>query len=448
MKSNPIEIVILGGGYVGVLAYQSMIKKIRSKVQSGEVRITLVCPLADHTFHGWTSETLTGVIQSKNQLSPLSEVMPMAEQVFAQAESIDTDAQIISVRLENGDIKNLRYDHLLIGYGSFDSEKIEGLREYGYQVKARESFHVTKSRIYKLVQQAANSTETQARELLTFTLAGGGFTGVELAANITEYVQVLKNAHPSLKRIEPSVTLVHSGSELLSQLPEHCGRLVNYTEKVLEQFNIKVIKNRKIVRVTSEGAYLDNATFVPASMVISTVGQSRVKLGGTEEWLRDTAGRLHTNVFLQVIGFDNIWGGGDACHVLRHKKDIPCPSNALWAIKHGEAAGVNIALSVLKKEPKPFTFRGLGEAASLGMGKGIGELYGLQFTGLTAWTLRWFFFHYFMPSKRVMLRSMGDWMYLLFTGKRKGVENLKSQFEGTSQESSGVLIPASDIAPL
>lgn len=119
---------------------------------------------------------------------------------------------------------------------------------------------------------------------------------------------------------------------------------------------------------------------------------------------------------------------------MRYNKTVSCTSNALWAIKHGEAAGRNIARAILKKDLKPFTFRGLGEAASLGMGKGIGELYGLQFTGLTAWVLRWFFFHYFMPSKRVMLRSMGDWMHLLFTGKRKGMESIKAQQEANRQE--------------
>lgn len=297
MKTKPVEIIILGGGYVGVLAYQSMIRKLKGKVKAGEVHITLVCPLTDHTFHGWTSESLTGVIQTKNQLSPLSEVMSMANHVFGQAEAVDTERQTVTVKLENGTVSDLSYDHLLIGYGSFDSERIEGIMEYGYQVKARQPFHKTKARIYELVEQAARSHEAVARKLLTFTLAGGGFTGVELATNIAEYVAVLKKEHPSLKRIDHSVTLIHSGSELLSALPAHCGRLVRYTEKILAQFNIQVIRNQRIVRITSDGVYLDDTTFVPSAMVLSTVGQSRVTLDGTADWLRDAAGRLHTNTF-------------------------------------------------------------------------------------------------------------------------------------------------------
>ena len=57
---------------------------------------------------------------------------------------------------------------------------------------------------------------------------------------------------------------------------------------------------------------------------------------------------------------------------------------------------------------KPFTYKGLGQCASLGIGKGMGELYGIEFTGWIAWMMRWFFFNYFMPSRKVMLNEITD----------------------------------------
>jgi NADH dehydrogenase len=421
MKTPSSQIVILGGGYVAVLAYQSIVKRLRRQLTNGDVQITVICPLLHHTFHGWTAETLTGVLQTKNQLSPLAEVMPEAHLIVGQAEAIDSSWNTVKVRFEDGSTESVYYDHLLIGFGSFDSEKVEGIREFGYQVKTRDAFHETRDTIYRLVQRAAKTDEQSARQLLTFTLAGGGFTGVELATNIAEYVRVLKKEHLSLHDVEPQVRLVHSGNRVLAALPEGCDRLVRYAEKTMTDYGIKVINNHRISKVTETGVYLDNNSFLPSSMVISTVGQSRVRLKGTELMERDEVGRLCTNEFQQIPGYDNIWGGGDACHVKRYKTDKACPSNALWAIKHGEAVGRNIARAVLGKTLKPFTFRGLGEAASLGVGKGIGELYGFQFTGLLAWVLRWFFFHYFMPSRRVMFQAMGDWLFLAFSGKRKGV---------------------------
>jgi NADH dehydrogenase len=81
-----------------------------------------------------------------------------------------------------------------------------------------------------------------------------------------------------------------------------------------------------------------------------------------------------------------------------------------------------MARSILSKPLKPFAFKGLGQCASLGIGKGIGELYGVQCTGWIAWITRWFFFQYFMPMKKLAWFEITDWLQLLFTRSRKGLK--------------------------
>jgi NADH dehydrogenase len=164
-------------------------------------------------------------------------------------------------------------------------------------------------------------------------------------------------------------------------------------------------------------------------MVISTIGQSRCILRGTENMQRDSLNRIQTNSYLQIQNYSNIWGGGDACNVMHYKSGEPCPSNALWAMKHGEHVGRNIALSIKRKALKPFKYNGLGQCASLGVGKGIGEMYGVQFTGLVAWIMRWIFFNYFMPSRTTMLREINDWMFLLIHSKRRGLNSKSYNFQ-------------------
>jgi NADH dehydrogenase len=197
--------------------------------------------------------------------------------------------------------------------------------------------------------------------------------------------------------------------------------MVRYAETCLKEYGIEVIHNQRISRVAPEGAYLSGGTLLRSSMVISTIGQRRMVLGGTEHLERDKVQRLKTNSFLQVSGQQQVWGGGDACHVPYCNTTDPCPSNALWAIKHGTYAGRNIARAIKGKGLKPFDYKGLGQTASLGMGKGITELYGLQFTGLIAWIMRLVFFLYFMPSKRVMMEVITDWLRLLVTGDRQAL---------------------------
>lgn len=421
MKETPTQIVMLGGGYVTVNAYNSLVRRLRNQLKNGQVQITVVCPMEHHLFHGWTAESLTGIIQSKNQESPLTEVMPKAKLVLGKAEEIDSVNRVVYVSMNDGSQCVLPYDHLLLGTGSFDSEEIMGIREYGYQVKGCNAFHRTKNRIQELVKIASQESPIMARQLLSFVVAGGGFTGVEIATNLTEFVNTVKKKYPSLKNIEPKVRLINSTESVLPSLQPKFKRLVRYTEKQISHYGIEVINNSRMKEITSNGVFLEDGSFIASNMVLSTVGQSRIVLDGTEHFLRDAMQRIYTNKYLQIANHSNIWGGGDACHVKHPFRGEVCPSNALWAIKQGGHVGKNIARAVMDKSLKRFNYPGLGQSASLGLWKGITELYGIEFTGWLGWVMRWFFFHYFMPSRRVMLNCMGDWMYLLFKGERKGL---------------------------
>ena len=413
------NIVLLGGGYVSVWACRSIVSKLGSAIDKGLVNITVVCPEEHHVFHGWTAEAMTEIIKFENRLSPLKEIMPKATIIKATAEGIDKMNQLVKIKHADGRQESLPYNHLLLGIGSYDSDAVDGLKEFGYQVKALPALQRTMNDIKLLVEQAAVSDVSAARQLLQFVVAGGGFTGVEVASNLAEYLGVLLKQYPVLQYVKPRITLVHSGKEILPALQPGFNRMIKYAQKQLDKYGVHVIHERRISKVRQHGVWLDSGAFINTSMVISTVGQSRITLAGTTHMHRDASGRLLTDEFLRLAGEKNIWGGGDACHVLHCKSKTPCPSNALWAIKHGEYAGKNIARAVKGEMFKPFNYKGLGQSASLGLNKGITELYGMQFTGVMAWWMRWFFFNYFMPSKKTMLRSMGDWMTLLIWGRTK-----------------------------
>lgn len=421
MKETPIQIVMLGGGYVTVNAYNSLVGRLRSQLNNGQVQITVVCPMEHHLFHGWTAESLTGIIQSKNQESPLAEIMPKAKLVLGKADEIDSVNNVVYVSMNDGSQCVLPYHHVLLGVGSFDSEDIKGIREYGYQVKGRDAFHQTKEKIQELIKTASQESPMLARQLLNFVVVGGGFTGVEIATNLTEFVNTIKKQYPSLKNIEPKVRLINSTERVLPSLQPRFKRLIRYTEKQISRYGIEVINNSRMKEVTPNGVFLEGGSFISGSMVLSTVGQSRIVLDGTEHFLRDAIQRLYTNKYLQIANQSNIWGGGDACHVKHPFTGEVCPSNALWAIKQGGHVGKNIARAVMDKNLKRFNYPGLGQSASLGLWKGITELYGIAFTGWLGWVMRWFFFHYFMPSRRIMFNCVGDWLYLFRTGKRKGL---------------------------
>jgi len=441
MKHQPTQIVLLGGGYVSIWAYRSLVGHLHKEIASYQVQLTVICPEEHHYFHGWTAESLTGIVRDKNRMSPLKSVMPRAEILHGLANGIDAARNLVSIRMKDGSVRQVHYDHLLIGVGSIDNDQIEGVSSHAYRVKSHAEFLLTKSAIREIVKKAATVDELEARNLLSVVVAGAGFAGVELVTNIAEYIRVAKSAYPSLKYIEPRISLVCSGDKILKALDSGLCSMRNYAEKILDQYGIQVFYQSRIKRISDQGARLDDGTFIPAEMVISTVGQSRQILHGTENLERDELNRLLTNGYLQLKDSSNIWGGGDSCNVMHAKSGKACPANALWAIKHGEHIGRNIANIIKGRKLRNFNYRGLGQCASLGIGKGMGELYGMVFTGWLAWIMRWFFFDYFMPSRKVMMSMVSDWLYLIFRGQRRELFADKKTNQENNQTSRDSIKP-------
>jgi len=441
MENKLTQIVLLGGGYVSIQAYRSLIKKLSNEISSGNVRITVVCPEQYHFYHGWTAESLTCIIQDKNRMSPLADIFSKAELICGFAYEIDHRASTVHVKMNDGSTLMLSYDHLLIGTGSYDSDQVEGISRYGYQIKSHAAYQQTKQAFLSMVKQAAENPGDAAR-LLHFTIAGSGFSGGELVTNIAEFVSILKKDYPSLQKVKANIRLVNSRNKVMDVLDPRFKKMRHYAEKIMLGYGIEIINNKKICSITKDGAFLDDGTFLQSSMVISAIGQSRTVLKGTEDMQRDNLNRLYTNRYLQLAGYTNIWGGGDACNVIHCKTMLPCAPNALWAMKHGAYAGRNIANTIKQKPLHAFTYKGLGQCASLGIGKGMGEIYGIEFTGWFAWIMRWFFFNYYMPSRKVMLNEIADWMYLLFFGKRK---DLCLQKKGAKTVTESTLITSMNL---
>jgi NADH dehydrogenase FAD-containing subunit len=252
---------------------------------------------------------------------------------------------------------------------------------------------------------------------LSIIIAGGGFAGVEICAAIAELFRALCHSYPSLRKHKPHITLVHSGEAILPQLQPRFTGLVAYAQKHLERYGVDLCLHTRLLEVTQHGARLSNGEFIPASTVISTVGQRVISLPGTESLPYVEDHRLVVDIYLRVANSTNLWAGGDLAYVINPRTKRPRPANALWAIKQGTWIGDNIGLTIKGRPLHRFTYPGLGQAASVGIGKGLLELYGIPLTGWSAWFIRLGFLLYFMPSRKQAIRAMLDVLTLPLLGR-------------------------------
>lgn len=413
------EIVIVGGGYVGFHAYRKIMSRLGRRVHRGEIGITLIDPETAHTFHGWSGETIAGAISDQARRSPFRRIFRHARIIRGYAGTIDPLRKRIAVRSIDGrDAGSIPFDHLVLGVGvGDDTDRIPGTREFGVGLRRGDGPEGLRSHLVDRLEEAELEQSRDRRaSLLSFVVVGGGFTGVETAAAILEYLDYLRPRYRSLQDREDSVTLVHAGESILEEIGSRRRLITRATDELVGR-GLRLRLGLQAERIEIDRVVLSDGSAIASRTVIPTVGSRVREIPGGELWDRDRCGRVVTDEYLRVRSASGIWAGGDGAHVRRADTGRPTPPNALWAIKHGEWIGKNIAAELTGRRLHPFTYRGLGQAASLGVGSGLVELKGMQFTGRIGWIMRLAFFLWFVPCRRTGLRGLAEWVCLPFTGR-------------------------------
>ena len=396
------RIVFVGGGYTTLLAC----RRLLLNSDSDGVDATIVAPNGTHHFHGWTNELISGLVHWKRQVTDLAEACPNATVLDGHVVSVDLTAKTVLVqRTGHGGCTTLHYDELILGHGSTDTDHVPGLSRYAWSPKNPE--HIGRLRAH-LLTSVAGASDTDDEAVRSVAVVGGGLAGAETCAAVADLlVRVTRDKALPAGRI-PRVYLLHAGPSILPELDGRYSRIARYAMRQLRKFGIDVRTDCRVAGVRSDGVVLADGTMIPAATVISTLGQTPVALPGLEALPRWVDGRIRTDEYLRVPGHPHLWAGGDIAAVPHRATRRPCPTNALWAIKHGAWIGENIVRDAASRRLRRFSYLGLGRVGSFGVGKGIAHVYGIQFTGWAAWLLRLVFFLRFMPSRRQAMLTVGD----------------------------------------
>ena len=411
-ETQPVEVVVLGGGYVGLWATRRIARGLRRDLARGRVRLTLISAMDHHAFHGWTAEVITGDVLPEHARVPIDRLVPgTVRRIYGEVTAVDLAERLVTARTRFGE-QVVPYQQLVLAVGSRDArDRIPGLRDHGWSVKDDGHLSALNRHLGEVADRAVDAVGADRERLLTAVIAGGGLAGTEMASAILERLRDEIAARPELAGVGaaglPKVILVHSHDQLVADLHP---KVATYTAERVQEAGVSVIYNHRLAAVTADGATLDDGTGMASATVLSALGQDVVQLPGTEHLTRDERRRLITDPFMQVL--PEVWAGGDVAAVPLPKADNGyCRSDAVWAIAHGKHIGANVTRVVSGRPPSPFVYGGLGRAASLGVGQGAGELHGIPLIGWPSWLMRWLIFHWYMPSRRVALQTAAAWFH-------------------------------------
>jgi NADH dehydrogenase len=378
------QIVILGGGFGGVYTAMYLEKYLSRR---DDIEIHLVNKENYFVYQPMLAEVVGGSVDILDTVSSIRQLLPKTNLYIRDIELIDTEKKIITLSPQFSHTPlRLRYDHLVIALGNVtDFRELVGLHEHALPFKNLADALTIRNQIIEAVEAASTEKDPELKkQLLTFVVGGGGFSGTEVVAEMNDLVRSMMKNYPTLKNEKSEMILIHSKDRLMER--ELSKSLGIYAQNLLMKRGVKIYFNSRLVSATPEEAILEGGERIKTRTIVSTVPSSPNPLIETLK-LPKEKGRIKTDMTLLVEGSDHIWALGD-CALTPQADGSFCPPTAQFAIRQAKRAAGNIILQLDQKERVPFQFKALGMLGALGHHSAVAEILGVfKFSGFIAWLL-------------------------------------------------------------
>lgn len=330
---------------------------------------------------------ISGTIGLTDVVSPLRRMLKKTQVRVREVESIDLERKV--VRLAPGftpHAHDVGYDHLVIGLGTVtDFRGLRGLPEHALPFKDLGDALNLRHHVIRALEEAAieNDDAELQTQLLTFVVAGGGFSGVEVAAELNGFVRHVARSFPTLDPAQIRIVLVHATDRILPELPESLGR---FAESILRKRGVEIFLNTLVQAATGTEAILADGRRLPTRTLVSTVPSSPHPLVDALTSLPKERGRIVVDGHLAVAGVPGVWALGD-CAVVRNPDGSINPPTAQHATRQATALATNLVASIRGGPTRVYDFKGLGKMGALGHRSAVAEMFGIKLSGVVAWVV-------------------------------------------------------------
>jgi NADH dehydrogenase len=423
MNGKKHHVVILGGGFGGLHAAQSL--------NHPAFEVTLVDRRNFHLFQPLLYQVATGWLSPANIASTLRAVLKRQKNArVLLAEAKDIDIRNCEVILSPGKIA---YDSLIVATGSrhhyFGHDEWESLAP---GLKTIEDATEMRRRIFVAFEAAERDPEPErVRALLTFVIVGGGPTGVELAGALAEIAKdTLKHDFRRINPADARILLLEAADRILTPYP---AELSKKAESFLAKHGVSVQTHTMVTAIEEGSVTIKRGEVVeriPCHTVLwaagvraSFLGDALAKASGAQ---LDRSGRVVVEPDLTLPHYPEVFVIGDLANY-PHQGNQPLPGVAPVAIQQGRYVAKVLRCRIAGKAIPPFRYKDHGNMAIVGRGTGVAVLGKLHLAGFGAW-LAWLFVHLINLvefENRVLVLIQWGWYYFrrnraarLITGDR------------------------------
>jgi NADH dehydrogenase len=396
-----MRIVVLGGGFGGIEVINGLEHRLHRRP---DVELLLVSDQNYLLFTPLLPQVASSLVEPRHIIQPIRDIRGHRRYRFRRdrVERIDLAAR--RVHLLEGAVD---YDRLVIAIGgTTPTFGVPGVEANALNYKSLEDAVLLRDHLIDLGEHADHEPDRQVRRrMLTMCVVGGGYTGVELIAELQDFCEsYLVSRYRGIERGDYRLLLLEAGREILRGVHP---TLAERARQRLWHEGIEIRTGTRVTRVLPGAVEVEGGETIPVGMTVWAAGVKGSPVLADLPVERDRLGRIVVDTHLQLPGHPEVYGVGDAITIQgRPEASIPIIPAAL---AHGRLVVDNLLAELEDRPLETIEFKPQGMLVSLGERHAVVEVMGLRFSGYLAW-LFWNALHlYKLVGFRKQVQVALDW---------------------------------------
>ncbi|MGE5831075.1 MAG: NAD(P)/FAD-dependent oxidoreductase [Micromonosporaceae bacterium] len=414
---RPQRILVVGGGHVGLYAALRLSRKLRST----EAEVTVVDPQPHMTYQPFLPEAAAGSISPRHAVVPLRRELKRCRILCGEVVRIEHARRVATVQPIVGPPREVAYDQIVVAPGSVSrSLPIPGLRESAIGFKGIGEAIYLRNHVLERLDVAATTVDKTVRaRALTFVFVGGGYAGIEALAEMEDMARDALRYYDEVDASEMRWVLVEATQRILPEVGPDMGA---YTVEQLRRRGMDIRLGTRLESCVDGVARLSDGDTFEADTIVWTAGVKPSPMLDETDLPRDDKGRITCLATLQVVRadgsiVDGVWSAGDCAAVPDLSSPVPgalCSPSAQHAVRQAKRLADNMRALLRGAVVRPYSHKHVGSVASLGLHKGVAQVYGFKLRGWVAWFMHRTYHMSRIPSLNRKIRVVADWTLALF----------------------------------
>jgi len=361
------NLVVIGTGWGGY--------KFLQDISADYYDITIISPRNHFVFTPLLASTSVGTLEFRCISEPIRALKKKEQYYEAFAKEIDTEKKSILVEsaIQNHTF-HVPFDKLVIACGAVPNTfNTPGVKEHAYFLKEVTDARKIRQRIIDCFEMASEPgvSEEDQKGILHFAVVGGGPTGIELSAEIHDFiVNDMSRLYPHLKTI-PKLTVYDVADRILGSFD---SKLADYCTKKFKRDGTEIKTGTKIKEVKPDRIILGDGSEIKVGMVVWATGLSPNEFIKKLTFAKDKTQRLLTDGLLHVLNenkepLKDIYALGD-CGVIENY-NLPQTAQVASQKAHYLSKVFNKHSVSPNYSPSPFVYKHRGAMAYVGDWKAL-----------------------------------------------------------------------------